>query len=203
MNRNYGVVALLCLLAAPLCATADIYQLAPDSEEIVLTNLDYVGNAEILVAGESTPPPAQEQTATAEPAPIAALPYAEEVRQAARLTHVEPALIHAVIATESRHNPRAVSPRGAQGLMQLMPATAMRYGVSNAFDPRQNILAGASYLSELRRQFNGNLELALAAYNAGPGAVIKHGLRIPAFKETRHYVTRVLETYRRLTQPVG
>lgn len=100
-------------------------------------------------------------------------------------------LLHAVIRAESAYNPNAVSPAGAQGLMQLMPGTAARYGVSDSFDPRENIRGGAAYLRDLLKMFDGDLDLALAGYNAGEGAVIKYGRRIPPFAETQTYVRRV------------
>lgn len=124
------------------------------------------------------------------------LPYHHEVLLAAQETAIEPALIHAIIATESRHNARAKSPKGAVGLMQLMPATARRFNVQNKLDPKQNILAGSKYLRELLTQFNGDLSLSLAAYNAGPGAVIKYQRKIPPYKETQYYVPKVLKYYR-------
>jgi soluble lytic murein transglycosylase-like protein len=125
------------------------------------------------------------------------LPYHTEVLLAAQETAIEPALIHAIIATESKHNARAKSPKGAVGLMQLMPATARRFNVQDKQDPRQNILAGAKYLRELLTQFNGDLSLSLAAYNAGPGAVQKYSNRIPPYKETMHYVPKVLKYYKK------
>jgi soluble lytic murein transglycosylase-like protein len=126
------------------------------------------------------------------------LPFNKEVAAAAKETLLEPALIHAVIATESHHNPRALSPRGAQGLMQLMPFTARRFSVRDAFNPAQNILAGARYLRELKDFFNGDIRLALAAYNAGPQAVNRYGNTIPPFHETLLYVPKVLNTYQKL-----
>ena len=104
---------------------------------------------------------------------------------------VSEALIKAVMHTESGFNVQARSPVGAQGLMQLMPATARRFKVNNAYDPEQNIMAGAEYLAWLLRRFNGNTQLALAGYNAGEGNVAKYG-GIPPFKETQDYVKRVL-----------
>jgi soluble lytic murein transglycosylase-like protein len=124
------------------------------------------------------------------------LPYHDEVLLAAKATALSPALIHAIIATESKHNARARSHKGAVGLMQLMPATASRFKVKNKHDPQQNILAGSQYLRELLMQFNGDLKLSLAAYNAGPGAVIKYQHKIPPYKETRDYVPKVLKYYR-------
>ena len=124
------------------------------------------------------------------------LPYNSEVLAAAKQASLEPALIHAVIATESKHNARAKSNKGAYGLMQLMPATARRFNVQNKNDAGQNILAGSLYLRELLNLFNGDLKLSLAAYNAGPAAVQKYKNRIPPYQETMHYVPKVLKYYR-------
>jgi len=107
-------------------------------------------------------------------------------------------LLRAVIWVESRCNPRAVSGKGARGLMQLMPGTARLYGVGDAFDARANILAGAGYLRDLLAHFSGNTELALAAYNAGPQAVVAAGMRIPPYRETQAYVPAILLRMRQL-----
>ncbi len=120
------------------------------------------------------------------------------IRSAARKFSVDEALIRAVIHVESGFNPKAVSPKGATGLMQLMPGTARRFGVANARDPLQNIHGGTNYLRVLLDLFNGDLRLALAAYNAGEGAVLKHNRRIPPYEETREYVQLVLGRYRQL-----
>jgi soluble lytic murein transglycosylase-like protein len=124
------------------------------------------------------------------------LPYNKEVLAAAKQTSLQPALIHAVIATESKHNARAKSNKGAYGLMQLMPDTAKRFNVQNKNDAGQNILAGSLYLRELLNLFNGDLQLTLAAYNAGPAAVQKYNYHIPPYQETMHYVPKVLKYYR-------
>ena len=116
---------------------------------------------------------------------------------AARETKVEPALIRAVINVESGYNPSARSHAGAVGLMQLMPGTAQRYGVTNRLDPEQNIRGGARYLRDLKAMFNNNLQLVLAAYNAGEQAVIRYGKKIPPFRETTEYVPKVLSHYRK------
>jgi hypothetical protein len=115
--------------------------------------------------------------------------------QAARKHGVDPDLVLAVISVESAFKKRAVSPKGAQGLMQLMPATARELGVTDAFDPAQNLDAGTRYLNELIRQFKGDLKLAIAAYNAGPNAVKRHR-GVPPYRETRQHVQKVLERYK-------
>lgn len=111
------------------------------------------------------------------------------VQQTAALHGVDPALVHSVIAVESGFNPLAVSPKGAQGLMQLIPATARRFGVTDSFDARQNIAAGVKYLRYLQDMFKDD-RLALAAYNAGEGAVLKYG-GVPPYRETEQYVSKV------------
>jgi soluble lytic murein transglycosylase-like protein len=116
------------------------------------------------------------------------------VREAAERHHMDPALVRAVIETESGWNATAKSSKGALGLMQLIPTTAVRFGVNDAFSPQQNVDAGVRYLKTLLERYNGNLDLALAAYNAGEGAVDRaHG--IPAFRETREYVQKVQNAY--------
>jgi len=107
---------------------------------------------------------------------------------------VDPRLVHAVIQVESAYNPRAISRKGAQGLMQLMPSTAERFGVQNSFNPRQNIQGGVSYLRYLLGLFGGNVQLSVAAYNAGEHAVMRSG-GIPPFTETVNYVQRVTSLY--------
>lgn len=123
--------------------------------------------------------------------------YARHIQNAAKITRLDAALIHAVIAAESGYNPFARSRKGAVGLMQLMPETARRYGVKNRLDPAQNINGGARYLRDLIRMFNNDVQLAVAAYNAGENAVLRAGNRIPPFQETMTYVPRVMSYYRR------
>jgi soluble lytic murein transglycosylase-like protein len=116
------------------------------------------------------------------------------VREAADRHRVDPALIRAVIETESNWNPIALSNKGAGGLMQLIPTTARRFGVNDVFNPQQNIDGGVHYLKTLLERYNGNMDLALAAYNAGEGAVDR-ARGIPAFAETRNYVQKVQNAY--------
>ena len=129
-------------------------------------------------------------------------PWGALIAQVAAEENLPAALVHAVVATESGYDPQAVSPKGAVGLMQLMPATAERFGVPRAArtDPARNLRAGARYLGWLLNTFHGDLELALAGYNAGEGAVQKYGHRIPPYRETQQYVRRVIH---HLARPAG
>jgi Soluble lytic murein transglycosylase and related regulatory proteins (some contain LysM/invasin domains) len=152
-----------------------------------------------------------------QPSPVASpvsarvfMPTEESIRRfapiidvASRTNGVDAALVHAVISTESGYNPGAISKAGARGLMQLMPDTAKRYGVRNIMDPVENIYAGVRYLRDLLLMFNGNIELAVAAYNAGENAVIRNGNKIPPYAETIQYVPKVLGFYRRFQTRAG
>jgi len=121
--------------------------------------------------------------------------YGGVVAQVAGRVGIDAALLHAVISVESGYNAKAVSRRGAAGLMQLMPETAKRFGVADVFDPADNVRAGAQYLTYLLKMFDHDLSLALAAYNAGEAAVIKYGRRIPPYRETAAYVPKVVGFY--------
>jgi len=121
--------------------------------------------------------------------------YTPLISAVAKEHKLDPALLHAVITVESGYNAKARSPKGAIGLMQLMPDTARRYEVADIWDPRDNLRGGARYLRDLLAAFNNNLSLALAAYNAGEGAVAHYGNKIPPFAETLAYVPRVLQQY--------
>jgi hypothetical protein len=114
---------------------------------------------------------------------------------------VDPVLIYATMHQESSFKQRALSPKGASGLMQLMPGTARRFGVTNIFDPRQNIEGGTRYMRFLLDSFDGDVALALAGYNAGEGAVLKYGRRIPPYRETQEYVRRITRRYALMRDP--
>lgn len=132
---------------------------------------------------------------------LGGLPFAEQIQHAADAGGIEAELLHAVVQAESAYNPRAVSPKGALGLAQMMPATARAYGVSDALKPADNLRASARHLRDLLDHF-GEIDLVLSAYNAGAGAVKKYG-GIPPFAETRAYVPKVSERYEALKRRVA
>jgi len=126
--------------------------------------------------------------------------FAPLIAEKAREYQLPDALLHAIITAESAYDPDALSSAGAAGLMQLMPATARRFGVANRNNPRANVDGGTRYLKKLLGMFDNDMQLALAAYNAGENAVIRNGNRIPPYPETRNYVRKVMDYYRRYTR---
>lgn len=150
--------------------------------------------------GSATAPPdsAGEPAAVSESGPSMVPPAQIDglVSANAAAWQVDPALVKAIIANESAFNPSATSPTGAQGLMQLEPETAASLGVRDAYDPAQNIYGGTRYIRSLLDRFHGDMNLAVAAYNAGPGAVEKYG-GVPPYAETQNYVGNVMDSYRK------
>jgi soluble lytic murein transglycosylase-like protein len=186
-----------CALALMVgVASADIYSFVDGAGVVHFTNVPTDSRYQFLLATpkeltESGAPYAAEVLARA-------AQYDPIIENAAATNSVEADLLRAVIVVESGFNARAVSKKGAVGLMQLMPETARRYGVSDRYDPRQNVHAGARYLRSLMDRYDHDLELALAAYNAGTQAVDRYGRQIPPYRETRAYVPRVLRVYQTL-----
>ena len=183
-----------CLLLAGV-AQADVFVSTDANGNFVLSNVHRPGRHYERVIHE---PAAAVVSLDQQPQMIAAQPYAELVSAAATANQLPAALLHAVIKTESAYNPSAVSAKGAGGLMQLMPETAREMGVTDVYDPKANIQGGARYLKRLMTLFDNDIALAVAAYNAGPQAVLSRGGVIPPFAETQRYVPSVLRQYRRL-----
>ena len=189
-----SVFTLAVLMAGPALAT--VYTFTDASGVMHFTNVPsdprYAGMARAPYRAS-----AYKSVKTSSRYPAAPDRYAPLVEKVAREHSLDQALLRAMIATESGFDPHAVSPKGAVGLMQLMPETARRYGVRNLYDPAENIQGGAKYLRDLMRKFNNDLSLTLAAYNAGEDAIIQYGNRIPPYRETLLYVRRVMDLYQR------
>ena len=188
-----GAVLLLSVVARPASAEDNIRAFVNSSGRVVFTNL--VDNAPPL----PTPIIAETTDVLAEEIPVALRTLVDTI---SKNYGVDPGLVRAVIKTESNFNRWAVSNKGARGLMQLIPETGRRFGVQDFFDPRQNVDGGVRYLRFLLDKFNGNLDLSLAAYNAGENLVEKLG-RIPPIAETTNYVRRIRAIYKKPSAPLG
>jgi hypothetical protein len=202
-NNSFALKSrLLLLLALALCsgfAQADIYRSLDPNTPRKYTNMlptDGEGRWELYLREKPVTireEPAYDQRRFTVDSRSR---YASQIQAAATANNIEAALIRAVITVESGYNPSAVSRAGAVGLMQLMPETAERYKVTDRHDPEQNIHGGAQYLRDLLHMFNYNLNLTIAAYNAGEQAVMKYGNRIPPYRETMAYVPKVMKLYK-------
>lgn len=180
------------ILAGPILALAFGWPAAAGAEPSPYRLQLDDGQAYRLASAAAGRSPDQPGAAT-----LAGRPYASEIAQAARAADLDPALVHAVIEVESAYRADARSDQGAVGLMQVLPATARRFGVADAADPKANLRAGTRYLRALLDQFDQRTDLALAGYNAGEGAVLRHAGAIPPYAETRRYVPAVLGKYTR------
>lgn len=197
MKKLYLNLGFCSILAAPLllpaeayAQSANIYSFTDDRGVVHFSNLPHLDKRYKLVyrgKGGGMRVAAFSRVSAADIAKVAPI-----IDAAARANGLDPALLHAVIRAESGYNPRALSIKGATGLMQLIPDTARRYGVSNIWDPHDNIHGGARYLKDLLAMFNNDIELALAGYNAGENAVIRAGRRVPNYPETMAYVPKVI-----------
>jgi soluble lytic murein transglycosylase-like protein len=201
-----GKTAVIALVAAaalcPLSAAADIYQYV-DADGVVHFSSSKTAGSKLYLkstmpqaAAPGTPRPGVVPFAPQDRDPTRYTRFDEYIRQASGLYQIPEQLVRAVIKVESDYDPRAVSYAGARGLMQLMPDTASGLGVKDINDPRENIFGGVRYLRVLANLFNGDLDLTVAAYNAGEGAVMQHG-GIPPYAQTREYVVKVTHYYRR------
>jgi soluble lytic murein transglycosylase-like protein len=180
------MLALGALLLPPAPVDAQIYAWRDANGTLVLSDRELNTPTKIY----EVPGAPAYRTTTAHAAPGSAPRFDDIVVTHARRHALRPELVRAVIQVESGYNPAATSPKGAMGLMQLMPATARELGVRNAYDPEDNIRGGTAYLRRLLDKYDGNEELALAAYNAGAGAVDRYG-NVPPYRETRDYVRKV------------
>lgn len=199
LMKRLALLPVACLAVAafqPVTARADIYSFTDERGVVHFTNIPGLDRRYKLIrreAGSQVPRSGQVWM----PSEADIKRFSSIIDVASRTHGVEPALVQAVITAESGFNPNAISRAGASGLMQLMPDTARRYGVRNIFDPVENIHGGVKYLKDLLGMFNGDLNLALAGYNAGENAVIRAGHRIPPYAETQHYVPKVKGLYQR------
>ena len=199
LNPALFFLAVSALAPQQALAASGIFGFVDDDGVEHLSNIPDDKRYRLVLADRFEPA----RTALRAPRGVLALPYGQRpfhdsVMRASSESGVDAKLLHAVITVESGYNQTAVSPKGATGLMQLMPATARRYGKFNLLDANENIRAGASYLRDLLAMFDNNIELALAAYNAGENAVIRHGRRLPPYAETQRYVPLVVAHYRRM-----
>jgi len=186
------LTAALVALAMP--AQAQIYSWRDDSGTLVLSNKPREGAAPVT---SYAVPKAEAVRATRYAAPDRGRLYDDVIVEHSRMHNIRPDLVRAVVQVESAFNPYAVSPKGARGLMQLMPGTGARFGVRRPHDPAQNISGGTRYLRELLNRFNNRVDLVLASYNAGEGAVAKFGNKVPPYQETRNYVKQISKRYKR------
>jgi soluble lytic murein transglycosylase-like protein len=198
MVLKYAVAAMAVCTAAICSASPRIYEYVDASGMAHFTDKPDSRRYELV---KLTPSGLTRSGDHYDPALLArAAQYDAIIEGAAESAGVEPNLLRAIIVVESGFNSRAVSKRGAVGLMQLMPATAARFGVTNRYDPRQNVRGGARYLGFLINRFDKNVRLALAAFNAGEDAVDRNAGQIPPFSETLEYVPKVMRIYRALTE---
>ena len=184
-----GMAVVGCLHAVP--AQADIYAWRDEQGRLVLSKQPAPPGVAVHTFAVHGNDGLRTTSAEGSSMPLERRLHAAVADHAARHA-LDPDLVRAVIRVESGWNPRAVSRKGAMGLMQLMPATAAEYGVADPFNPTENIRAGVAYLRRLIDRFDGRMELALAAYNAGPGAVEKYNRTVPPYRETRAYVKRIV-----------
>ncbi|MBI5191199.1 MAG: lytic transglycosylase domain-containing protein [Nitrospirae bacterium] len=210
-SHLFAIAVAVIALASAQAARADIYKYVDDSGVIHFSNIPEDHKA-VPIVKESYRPRQEAKSVPSAKAPSfssspdsregggagyseeasASGPFADIINRKCEKYNVDPSLVKGIIKAESAFNPRAVSPKGAKGLMQLMPSTADDMGVSDMFDPEQNIEGGVRYLRYLLDNFNGDVELSVAAYNCGQGRVMRNGNCIPEITETKNYVKKVM-----------
>jgi len=190
---NLKIMAFITICLIPICGHAGIYGYVDDRGVYHFTNIVPVGKKYQIVISE--------QNKTILTKNIENGSYDKIIMHHSKLHGMDPSLIKAVMKAESNFNPNAVSSKGAQGLMQLMPDTARLMKVDNPFDPDDNIKGGTKYLKMLDDIFSGDIELMLAAYNAGPNRVIEHNMKVPPIEETRTFIKKVKYYYSKLKKP--
>jgi soluble lytic murein transglycosylase-like protein len=191
---------IVATVAVPGFARADIFAFTDGNGVTHFSNVPADSRFKLLIAAPLEPGAQPAAGGHAVDWLARSAQFDQAISGAAKAATIQAALVRAVIVVESGFNPHAVSKKGAVGLMQLLPATAKRYGVKDIYDPEQNIRAGAHYLSDLLTRFGSNLELALAAYNAGEDAVERYGRHVPPYRETMSYVPSVMKVYQRLME---
>ncbi len=196
-KKLVGLSASLMLLVSPFVG-AEIYKYQDTEGHIYFSDEPLKGNYRLLkrFGFNGQAKSNQRSSIDLKSAGVNKKRYTPLIESVAKETLLRPELLHAVVRAESAYDPNAVSKKGAVGLMQLMPATAKRYGVSDRRDPQQNLRGGAAYLKDLLVQFDFDMKLAIAAYNAGENAVIRSGNKIPNYRETKNYVAKVMRFYR-------
>jgi soluble lytic murein transglycosylase-like protein len=200
MLRVLALGGLVCGVCSAGAVQADIYAYTDATGVTHFSNVPENDHYQLVLASPAPAPIESHRAAQPDARWLLShsAQYDSLIESAARAQTLQPALVRALIVVESGFNPRAVSKKGAVGLMQLLPATARRYGVRDPYDPVENVRAGAHYLRDLLARYDSNVELALAAYNAGEEAVERYGRQIPPFPETLNYVPSVLAVYQKL-----
>jgi len=206
--RNFTSITLICIALSSLFALtahAQIYKYIDNNGKVYITNQAmgsgyHLVSSSQLKSGRVQVSTQKTMTSRFDSSAYKAnvMRYSPTINRMASWLKLDASLLHAIVYVESSYNAKAISRSGAQGLMQLMPATAKRFGVHNSWNPEENVRGGALYLSYLLDLFDYNLTLAVAAYNAGEGAVQRHGYKIPPYPETQRYVKKVLKRYQYL-----
>ena len=191
MVLKVALLVVMCLV--PLCGYCGIYGYVDERGVYHFTNIMPAGKKyKVIIPDQNAPVPIPDRDNTN---------YDTLIMRHSTAHGIDPLLVKAVMKAESNFNPYAKSPKGAQGLMQLMPDTARLMMVYDPYDPDENIKGGAKYLKLLEEMFQGDMELMLAGYNAGPNRVLEHNMKVPPIEETKTFIKRVKEYYKKIKKP--